>query len=339
MQEASVKLLFLRGQVPGDRPKEQIMFDRLEDNCDMWTHLAAELIHDNDYGEIWYEKGNRRVKYRENFVERWVERYASTKPTFTPTLLFARGGFKMYDAVANALEGKAVRVYYGAGGRAVPASERPYDIYLVDTEMQLKKAVARGLKAFLWAKPAAENIFSPVVRSGECPYDIIHVGNYNVNANKGHDFLFKRTPKLKVKVLSVGAVPLNVRKRYPHVDFRGWQPRKRLPGLYALAKVAMVCCPGKDSCPRVVPEALACDTPILLHDDTRVWRDKYLTSETGLSTRKSTFEQDLHHILKDWETYTPRAYYERELSLKQAAAFIREKVELTPCVSKKQEQH
>ena len=58
-----MKLLLLRGQVPQDRDPRQIMFDSLTECDDVWTQLVARLAED-DYGEVWYWNGRRRVDYR-----------------------------------------------------------------------------------------------------------------------------------------------------------------------------------------------------------------------------------------------------------------------------------
>ena len=38
-----MKLLFLRGSVPEDRNPKEIMYDSLEAETDVWTHIACNL--------------------------------------------------------------------------------------------------------------------------------------------------------------------------------------------------------------------------------------------------------------------------------------------------------
>jgi len=157
-----VKLLFLRGQVPTDRPKEQIMFDSLDECDDVWTQLARRLSMD-DYGEVWYWGGKRKVKYRENFIEKWVPSYKNHKAKFKPDVIFARGGFPQYDVVLNR-HPQAYRIYYGAGRRFIPQSPfKKYDLILVDMPKQLKKArkAFPKIRSELFIKPAADNVFKP----------------------------------------------------------------------------------------------------------------------------------------------------------------------------------
>ncbi len=312
-----MKLLFLRGQVPSDRPKEQIMFDRLADCDDMWSQLASEICR-GGYGEIWYEKGSRVTRYTNDFVERWVPRYRTSKISFSPNVVFARGGFPymLAEAVKYA---DAFKIHYGAGQRIVPKKGQPWDLVLVDTVEQLDRAQRNGYHAELFIKPAADNIFKP--KKMQRKYDIIHVANFNPNANKGHRFLFRRLKSYKV--LQVGTPRPRWEHKWPNVNFRGWMPRKSLPALYGMAKIAVVVTMGKDSCPRVISEALACDCPVLVNVTTQLWYDKYITPETGRITCKATFEDDVAQMLKDWESFNAGAYYRRELSMSVAAARVR----------------
>ncbi len=312
-----MKLLFLRGQVPGDRPKDQIAFDSLHENDDVWTHLAYELCKDG-YGEVWYEKGSRVTRYAPNFVERYVSRYREAEVSFDPDVVFARGGFGFMCEEAFRHR-KAFKIHYGAGRRVIPKPGQPWDLVLVDDRTQLLKTRRLGYRAELFIKPAADHIFRPV--TGEKRYDVIHVANFNPNANKGHRFLLKRLQPYKV--LQVGIARPGWAKKWPNVTFKGWVPRKLLPGMYAQAKIGVVVTQGKDSCPRVIPEALACGCPLLVHSSTKLWWEKYVTSETGMSCSKATFHDQFPKMLDAWESFDPRGYYERHLSLKVAAEHIR----------------
>lgn len=314
-----MKLLFLRGQVPSDRNPKQIMFNKLSDNDDMWTQLANSMISQtNGYGELWYEKGHRDVRYSGQFVERWVPRYASAEPTFIPNVIFARGGFEICRAKAAEFA-HAFKIYYGAGERVIPKSGQDWDLVLVDTHKQLDMARKNGYRAELFVKPAADNIFHPI-RSTNPQYDVIYVANFNANANKGHRWLL---PALKgYKVLHVGINRKGWGKKYPNTTFHGWTSRRGLPALYSQAKVAVVMTAGKDSCPRVIPEALACNTPLLVSEGTRFWHDKYISPESGRLWNKDNFKHVLDNALQNVDSFKPRWYYERELALPVAAKHI-----------------
>ena len=174
-----------------------------------------------------------------------------------------------------------------------------------------------NIKSDIIVKPVAENIFSPILEQ-EKKYDIILVGNYNPKVDKGHDFAFKLIPK-DYKILCAGIVPRKVRKMYPHVSFTGWLPRNKLPRLYAQSKIAIVCCGMIDSCPRVIPEAIACDCPILVLDRINFNQDKYITDQTGILTNEKYFVEDLTEMIEKYKEFFPNYYYKENLSLKTSA--------------------
>jgi len=246
-----MKLLFLRGQVPTDRPKEQIMFDSLEECDDTWTQLANHLSQD-DYGEVWYWGGKRKVKYRDNFIERWVPSYKKRKTKFEPDVIFARGGFPQYDVILER-HPHAYRIYYGAGRRFVPRSSfNKYNLILVDTPKQLKVARNKFPKSRceLFIKPAADNVFHPLKHDKE--FDVIFSSNEHKSGIKGHDFILPRFPS-DLKMVQTGIVSSRLKSKHPGINFTGWIPRKKLPAYYAKSKVAVVCCNNVDSCPRDTP--------------------------------------------------------------------------------------
>ena len=267
-----MKLLFLRGQVIQDRDPKQIMFDSLESCDDCWTQLAYALCKD-DYGEIWYWNGKRKVAYKFNFIDRWVPSFKIAMPSFQPDIIFARGGFSEYDDILRKFP-KAFKIYYGAGKRFYPTTNfKDYDLILNDTPEQVKKTreIFPFTRVELFIKPAAENIFYP--HQYEKIYDVIMIGNKTKSNLKGHDFVLPNWPK-NLSLLQVGIIQKDIINKYKNIDFTGWVPRKKIPHLYAKAKVAIVCCTTKDSCPRVIPEALACNCPILVLDRVNFWKEK-----------------------------------------------------------------
>ncbi len=316
-----MKLLFLRGQVPTDRPKEQIMFDSIEACDDVWSQLGAELSKDG-YGEIWYWGGNRKVRYRDNLVERWVSSFNASQPKFEPTVIFARGGFPQYDTILNRYP-QAFKIYYGAGRRFLPKSPfKKYDLILVDTPKQLAQARKNlpRVRTELFIKPAAENIFSPVPRTKE--YDVIFCSNEHKSGIKGHDFILSAFPN-DLKMVQLGIASPKLRAQYPNIHFTKWIPRRKIPEYYGKSKIAVICCANVDSCPRIIPEALACNCPILVLDTVNVWRDKYVTPETGEISSRECFIENLIEMISNYKKFEPYNYYKNHLSLQVSANHIR----------------
>jgi len=317
------KLLFLRGAVPTDRDPKQIMFDNIDSCDDMWTQLCRNMIDDlGCYGEMWYRGGKREMSFSDNFVERWLPDFKMKHYDFDPDIVFARGGFPFYDDVLRRCP-NAFKIYYGAGFRRIPGKKqfRDFDLILVDTPEQLESA-KRKLPSHniqLLIKPAADNIFQPMTSVKR--HDVIMVGNYNKGIDKGHDFAFPRIAK-KYKVLSVGKIPSTVRKAYGNVTYANWIPRRKMSKCYARSKVAIICCGKEDSCPRVIPEALACNCPIIVLDRVNFWTDKYINGQTGMVTNKENFMSDLDNMIKRYVDFSPYHFYASNLSLKVSSQEI-----------------
>ena len=314
-----ISLLFLRGRVPQDRDPRQIMFDSLDECDDVWTQLAARMAS-GGRGEVWYWGGRRKVEYRDGFVERWLPDLGGAEHDFDPDIIFARGGFREYDAVLRR-HPRAFKVYYGAGLRFLPAGSG-YDLILVDAPEQLAAAEAAfpGVASSLFVKPAAENVFRP--RPGPKEYDVIFVGNEMGTDRKGHGFVLPNLPD-GLRMVQVGIASKKLRAAYPRVLFTGWIQRKRVAELYGRSRAAICCCDSAaDSCPRVIPEALACGCPILVLDGVRLWRDRYVTGETGLVATRESFFDRLSWLVENHDRFSPYEYYRENLSLDVAAKHI-----------------
>ncbi len=320
-----MRLLFLRGQVPTDRNPKQIMYDNLAECCDMWTQLAAELAI-KGHGEVWYWGGKRKVKYRPNFVERWIPNFRSAKCPFQPNVIFTRGGFAEYDMVLRRYP-KAFKIYYGAGRRYVPRSKfQKYNLIINDSPDQLRQTRKKfpKIKSSLFVKPAADNIFKP--HEAEKRFDVIFVGNEHRSGYKGHGFILKTTPP-DVKMIQVGIASKRLKRTFRNVKFTGWVPRKRLPLLYAQSKIAVISCEGVDSCPRVIPEALACGCPVLITQKTRFWHERYINEKTGVLCPREKYVKTLRSMLERYETFDPYSYYRDHLSLEHAATYLKSLME------------
>lgn len=299
------------------------MFDNLSD-CDcMWTQLARSITGDG-YGEVWYWNGKRHVCYDKHFHERWLPSFKKTNPSFEPDVIFARGGFPEYDPILRQ-NTKAFKIYYGAGKRFMPQTKfTDFNLILFDTSKQqqaAKRAFPKS-RVEMFIKPAADNVFKPI--SIEKQYDIIFVGNEPKKGGfKGHDFAFSNIPH-HYKVLCVGMVSKQLRKKFPHIEFTGWIPRKEIPLKYAISKIAVVAADGRDSCPRVIPESLACNCPLLVLDGVDFWHEKYITPQTGRLTTRKSFTEDVIQMLDDYfnTNWLPAEYYQQNLSLRCAANHI-----------------
>lgn len=325
-----MNFLMLRGQVPTDRDPREIIFNHIVDCDDMWTQLFYAMLGD-DYGELWYWGGTREHRFANNFVERWIPDFRTYKTDFVPDVIFCRGGFKEYHSILKRFP-KAIKIYYGAGKRFLP---QPgffnYDIILQDSPEQVKECQKKFPKALttLFIKPASDNIFYPEKIKKE--YDVCFPAN-GAQSFKGHKFIYSSVPS-DIKLLNLGNNPKKFKYPSNVTSYRLLRPQ--MTENICRCKVGIVAVESKiDSCPRVIPEMLACGLPIVVLKGVRFWKDKYIKSvfdsssqlSTGEVVDKEKFWDVVRWVLDNCTKYKSREYYERYLSLKPAADFIREKI-------------
>lgn len=328
-----MNFLMLRGQVPQDRNPQEIVFDKLEEIDDVWTHLFYSMISEIDQSELWYWGGTREKKFAYNFIERWVTSFETYKSGFIPDVIFCRGGFQEYHSILKRFP-KAIKIYYGAGRRFLPQPGFfDYDIILQDSPEQLKICRQEFLNALvtLFIKPAADNIFYPMLEVKK-EYDVCFPAN-GAQPFKGHEFVYNTVPE-DLKLLNLGNNPRNY--RYPENVTSYRVLRSQMAENIAKCKVGIVAAQSQiDSCPRVIPEMLACGIPIVVLEDIRFWKEEYMISAADSSIREATgelanregFWNTVKVVLDHLDYYNPRKYYEENLSLDHAAKFLRRKID------------
>lgn len=337
-----MKYLMLRGQVPQDRDPQEIVFDYISEVDDVWTLLFYRLLDLKtercsnglkfvDQGELWYWGGTRTKLFAPNFVERWIPSFDTYKSRFVPDVIFCRGGFPQYHSVLQRFP-NAIKIYYGAGRRFLPQSGfDDYDIILQDSVEQVKMCMSKFPKSLttLFIKPAPDNIFYPIESNKE--YDVCFPANGR-QAFKGHSFVYSTVPE-DLKVLNLGNNPNRFKHPSNVTAYRVLRPK--MAENIAKCRVGIVTVESNiDSCPRVIPEMLACDIPIVVLDHVRFWAGKYIKSvfdsssqcATGEVTNKENFWEVVRYILDNKSLYNPREYYNSNLCLKVAAQFIKEKI-------------
>ncbi len=321
-----MKFLMLRGKVPTDRDYKEIIFDKLEDCDDVWTQLFYKLLTDEDYGEVLYWGKSRFHRYKENFVERWVYSFKNYTPSFIPDIIWARGGFTEYHFILEKFP-NSFKIYYGAGIRFLPQPGfSDYDLILQDSEARRKisQETFKNSYSTMFVKPAADNIFYPINVNKK--YDICFPANRS-QSFKGHDFVYNTVPK-HLTILNLGNNPR--KEPVPENVFSIRVLRNQMRYYISRCKVGIVTSnTNRDSCPRVLPEMLACNIPIVVLKGTHFWEEKYINDSwkiglpTGLISDKQNFWKSVESVLNNLSTYKPREYYEKFLSLETSANFLR----------------
>jgi len=319
-----MKMVFLRGSVPppNEHP-EKLLYDNIENCEDMWTQLFYYLLEELDAeGELVYQTmGSQRREFATGrFRDKWVGPVGEYTPPFKPDVIICRGGFDYYDDfLMRHLDAK--KVYYGAGDRYYPQGDfKHYDLFLVDTPKQMKKVRERTAAAVsLFVKPAA-TLFKP--KKVPKKFDVCFMANAAQGAFKGHREFLQQMAGSDISILNLG----NTRGEYVElakelgvdITWGGWSLRKHLPKEISKCHVGVACSLRRDSCPRVIPEYLACGLPVIVTDTVDFWREKYITDETGLVVPMSKLADTIHSTLWGFNEFAPKKYYDEHLSMKCA---------------------
>ncbi|MCP4651134.1 MAG: glycosyltransferase family 4 protein [PVC group bacterium] len=317
--------LFLRGYFDRNNKKS------LKNDSDMWVQLFSKLVPD---GITMPDSANGAICYVD---------YKQTMPQmyeYLPIIgkekakmlakefdyVFARGGHKEYEPILKKCK-NAYKIYYGAGARIVPEKDLGYSLILCDSEEQKKKCKKKypHIKSSLWIKPAARH-FKPVECEKE--YDVCYVADCHSKFQekiKRVNWVYKTAPKdLKILHLGKSSIkpPKNVTvKRVQRIDMPKW---------YSKCKVGIVPYKGYDSCPRVIPEMLACGLPLVVMDSVNFWIKKYFFTSPfkGRKINKNGFWEIVGVYLNPYKHKIDFVgelsdYYQENLSLKPAAEHLR----------------
>ena len=307
MSKAS-HLLFLRGKLPLDFRPDRLEYKTIDQCEDMWTVLCERLSRKFNHTQLWYYgagKNQKQKKVTPKFTECWIE--LSKLPSFKPDIIIARGGFPDYLSICNKFP-NTKKVYYGAGVRYKPNKGR-WDLVLVDSKVQRNKIP--GSRLFI--KPAADNLFKPFHL--EKKYDVCFMANAPQAEIKQHRLAFSSIAQTGLTMLHLGLVNNKLKKwaRGSNITFGGWHRRHKLPKLIGQCKIGLVCSTSYDSCPRVLPEFLACGLPVVALRKMNFWHKKYINDQTGIICDEMEISTAIQTLLKT--NLNPRAYYDQELSI------------------------
>lgn len=317
--------LFLRSAHGGPERWEGPPIPTLDADADMWTALFCGMVELDGgdgrvvkLGDSWAESNGRMI------LQRLPDLGADSLLTEDepPDVVFNRGAYAEYDEVLAALP-SAVRVYYGAGDRWIPPPGAEYDLILVDTPAQREAAESLHpeSRVEILHKPAA-----PCFRPVQCPkrYDVVF-NCHRADNFKGHRWLIERLPP-GTSVLRIGPADpwWNAVEHHGPLDvvFAGRLERREIPAWACQARVGVVCDDGEhDSGPRVLPELLAMNIPVLVRSTVRADLDAYVVPETGIVVDGgfAGFQAALRLLLDDGATHRPRWWYVNHFDISLAA--------------------
>lgn len=310
-----MKLIFLRGLVPKDRDPKEIMYNSLEEETDMWTHLANGL--GDERCEVLYQGGRYEKRYSETCTIRFVKSFKTYRPDFVPDVIISRGGFEEFIPFLKRFPG-AYTVYYGAGKRYIPRDNMGYDLVLCDSPIQVEKLIDRKFRAKLFFKPAAPCFYPRDVRK---KYDVCFVAPIPEDKRKNVKWVYETCPK-HLKVLQLGYYPkkFKVPKNFTVKRIA----RERMPKAISKCKCVIAPYTEDDSGPRILTEALACGVQVVPLGEVSAWFGKLQMNHPP----KKHFWSHVNLCLMRPEQYNPsRTFYEEHLSLEHAVNRIRRLIE------------
>ena len=318
-----MNIIFLRGAVPpANEHPEKLLYNTIDECEDMWTQLFYHTLCKLDAkGQLLYKGRHRKHKASGGFMEVWTPSFATYKPGFIPDVIICRGGFKYYDQFISRFP-EAKKIYYGAGKRFYPSTAfTGYDLFLVDSKQQLKQIRAKDKRAQLFIKPAA-TLFKPVAVEKE--FDVCFAANAGQFRIKRHGLFLKSLSRSGLKVLHLGNNNKIFRKLAKELEvditYGGWSLRGELPPKISRCKVGVCCSTNYDSCPRVIPEYLACGLPVVATSNMHFWHDKYINSATGVLSDSNSLSASIRKALVT--TFNVSDYYDRYLSMNAASSYF-----------------
>jgi hypothetical protein len=302
--EKEMNWLFLRGRM---KRHSECLWRNLYECTDMWTHLFAGMIDENNSGVILYGNGHRTVKYSNNLHEKWIlkfKEYGGVKPD----IIIARGGFKDYVPLLKKYP-KAKKVYYGANHGCIPKDGIQYDLIMCDSEEQVKKCRKHGLNGQLFIKPAAPQFYPRIV---EKKYDVGFSAIWPKDKRKNVAWVHKTAPK-DLRILQMGhacKAPENISVKMIDHD--------KMPRAISRCKTIIAPYTGEDSCTRIIPEALACGVHVIALHGCQYWREKYPVDYIS----KKHFWETVKRCVKYYQN-TLYDDYKETLSIPVAADYLR----------------
>lgn len=293
------KMIFLRGEW------DSRTLDSIKSDDDMWLQLCREAYNNPNVGFM-YDKRNRVLKFINGDVD-----ISNTK------ICFSRGGFPWQAEFIRKNKFKFI-IRYGAGRRIFPEQNIKYDLILVDSGKQ-KRLIKEKNKSYpveLFIKPAAKHFKYIDV---EKKYDICFIAKDEQASFKGVRWVYNTVPK-SIKVLHIGSngmysPPRNVTcMRIDRID---------MPEYINMCKIGVVPYWNEiDSCPRIIPEMMACGVPVLCSDQVHYWRDKYQCTYTNVINFWGVAKNMLSAYTGESMLNTLK-YYNNNLSIKKASQYLK----------------
>jgi glycosyltransferase involved in cell wall biosynthesis len=162
-------------------------------------------------------------------------------------------------------------------------------------------------------------------------YDVCFMANATQQSIKRHALLIEQFANTPHTILNLGNIDRKLVKlaRQKNVDITwgDWSLRKFLPEKISQCRVGICCSTNYDSCPRVIPEYLACGLPVVATKNINFWQDKYINQKTGILVGDDYLVDGVKFLLDRMKSdveplLDPLGHYERYICMDRAVSYL-----------------
>jgi len=246
--------------------------------------------------------------------------------------VFVRGNWQEHPQVVRKLKYKKL-FFYAADSHFWPIylKKELCDYILADNNKQIKELnlILPKAKSFIFNKMVDSNVFKP--KKVKKKYDLCYVANFR--SWKNHNMLFsairkwQNKKKKKLKIALMGKLTDNLAE----LKILLWKYNIEADLFDAVApqKVAQILNQAKfsvqagelDANPRAISESLACNVPVLINRDI-TGGTHLINNFTGIKINLARFDQGINLMLRDYNKFKARDYFEKNLNAKKITSFF-----------------
>lgn len=332
-----MNFLYLRGAIPENILIEDVAPEIESDNTDVYVNLWSEI------SEI--VGGTHIILYHKNRIEDIKTiRYKRTQLVFIDLnntamlisfindcdsfdFIFIRAALPIYTEIINHYK-RSKKIYYGAGTDFDFEKKIMFypEYILVDSDRQSGQAKIRWPLStpIKFIKPAARCFrFDSSIKKN---YDVCFIGNYRHHAIKGFKLIYN-SYDWTVNILHIGDMMDNrqyeITSELKSVVRQVSAKRCEMWELINSCKCGIVPYFNKlDSCPRVIPEMLACGLPLIIADTIPIFRDKYPAIYTSKNDIYNVTNRFVHDSWTLDMNKSAAKHYKENLTLRMSAETI-----------------
>jgi hypothetical protein len=287
-----------------------------KNNCHDYYLLLPLWLLENDYFDevtIWRltKKPKDPIVFDiqgKKFIQRWTNNFKNTIQYPKPDMAFFRGGFRIYDQFTKKYPNfSKFKIYLGAGQRINAKWGGIYDLFLMEDDQD----IINNSNTHPFYKTASPSVFFPYKKSNVVPsWDICWPCNFTQLSYKGQEFFIRevsKSPYLKsLKITHCGNKPqigqrLCEKYGVKNIKFNGLLDKNALNHMLNYSKFGLNLSNRTDGCPRVSTEILMSETPLIIHEQTRLL--SYYKKKGVVEVNDKNIAKKIKHAMENYDRY------------------------------------